>query len=68
MTTPRDVIGSSIYMAALAASQGNCKCQTCKIMRKAAPALLEMYFEKPPKNDPANPSASKPEEVVDVPE
>jgi hypothetical protein len=68
MENPRDVIGSSIYMAALAASQDKCKCRTCQIMRKAAPALIEMFLEDKPKAAPGNPLATPPGEVVNIPD
>jgi len=39
-----DIMAQAVYLAQLEAAKGNCKCATCRILRKATRAMTEQFL------------------------
>jgi len=40
-------MAQAVYLAQLEAARGNCKCNTCRILRKASRAMTEQFLGGP---------------------
>jgi hypothetical protein len=43
----QQLIARAVYMAQLAAAQGNCQCSTCKILRKVNGQMVGAFLQTP---------------------
>ena len=57
MPNGRDAIAQGVYLAQLEAVRGNCKCNTCRILRKAS-RMMTREFLKPSGDEVENPPAA----------
>jgi len=39
-----DIMAQAVYLAQLEAARGNCKCKTCRILRKATKMMTEQFL------------------------
>lgn len=39
-----DIMAQAVYLAQLEAARGNCKCATCRILRKATKSMTEQFL------------------------
>ncbi|MBA7560972.1 hypothetical protein ES708_02606 [subsurface metagenome] len=39
-----DIMAQAVYLAQLEAARGNCKCNTCRILRKATKSMTEQFL------------------------
>ncbi len=51
-----DIMAQGVYLAQLEAQRGNCKCNTCRILRKATKALTAQFLGE---TEGANPGAQE---------
>jgi len=51
-----DIMAQAVYLAQLEAQRGNCKCNTCRILRKATKAMTAQFLGE---TEGANPGAQE---------
>ena len=44
MPNGRDTMAQAVYLAQLEAARGDCKCNTCRILRKASRAMTQAFL------------------------
>ncbi|MCK4722494.1 MAG: hypothetical protein KAT75_04280 [Dehalococcoidia bacterium] len=47
-----DVMAQAVYLAQLEAAKNNCKCTTCRILRKATRTMTEQFLSSPGGDSP----------------
>lgn len=47
-----DVMAQAVYLAQLEAAKNNCKCTTCRILRKATRTMTEQFLGGPGGDSP----------------
>uniref|UniRef100_A0A6H1ZV14 Uncharacterized protein n=1 Tax=viral metagenome TaxID=1070528 RepID=A0A6H1ZV14_9ZZZZ len=47
-----DVMAQAVYLAQLEAAKNNCKCNTCRILRKATKTMTEQFLGSPGEDSP----------------
>lgn len=59
-----DIMAQAVYLAQLEAAKGNCKCATCRILRKATRAMTEQFLGPPGPNPPEVKESSEAAQAV----
>jgi len=54
-----DIMAQAVYLAQLEAARGNCKCNACRILRKASRTMTEQFLGGSGENPPGVEEAMK---------